>query len=131
MQILTKGNQVDFEAPVYMEDDYFKEFCKFMSELTGEKVEIVYVKEKERAPFKSGEIKKWQPEELLLLLSPLEHEELAIKLNRKSMSVQMKQADFVPKFNVWVRKKGLKLGDITIQVVKKYLEEENDNTSRE
>lgn len=124
MKILTKGNRLDLEAPIYMDDQYFEDFCKFLSDLIGKQVEVVQTKEKERYV---GEAErhpvKWKAEDLFLLLSPLDHDELTKRLKRSNMSVLMRQGEFVPQFMAWARKKGFTEGDITVAAVNKYLEE--------
>lgn len=132
VKIYTKGDYLDFEAPVYMDEDYFKRFCDFLHELTGEKIEVIYVKEKERWV---GESEKhpvdWKPEELLLLLSPMSNEELEVRLKRSGMSVLMKRGQFVPEFSNWAKKKGYKIEQITATIIKQYLEEKNENLKGE
>ena len=131
VKIQTDGNRVDFEAPIYMEDDYFKKFCDFLEKLTSEKIEVVPVKEKERWVGEGERHPKvWKPEELMLLLSPLSHAELEKKLKRSDMSILMKQGDFVPKFMNWAKKKGYSVEEITTSVIKKYMEEEDEDSKR-
>ena len=129
VKIYTKGNYLDFEAPIYMDDEYFKKFCDFLEKLTGGKIEIIPTLEKERGV---GETEKhpvvWKPEELLLLLAPISNEELEVKLKRSDMSILMKRGQFVPEFSSWAKKKGYRIEQITATIIKKYLEEKDENS---
>jgi len=131
VKILINNNLLDFEAPIYMDDEYFEKFCKTLEEITSKKVEVIRTTEKERWSGVSDrqKPKKWNPEELLLLLSPLEHTELKKRLKRSEMSIVLKQGSFVPKFTSWAKNKGYSLGDITSIIIKKYMEEIKDEDS--
>lgn len=131
VKIQAKGNLIDIEAPFFMNDEDFDNFCKKLQEITGQKIEVVPTAEKERwaGITERQKPKKWQPEELLLLLSPLEHTELERKLKRSDMSLVLKQGDFVPKFTAWAKKNGYAIQDISASVIKKYLEEFKDEDS--
>ncbi|MBS3100122.1 hypothetical protein J4463_02805 [Candidatus Pacearchaeota archaeon] len=128
VKIQINEDLLDFEAPVYMNDEYFKRFCKKIEEITKEEIEIIPVIEKERwaGIIDKQKPRKWKPEELLLLLSPLEHTELKKKLRRSEMSLVLKQGDFVPKFTSWAKNKGYSLQEITSSIIKQYLEESED-----
>ena len=120
-----KFGKVDFQAPVYMDEDYFNKFCKFLSELLKEKVDVIQTKEKERWVGETEKHpKKWTTKELLLLLSPMNNDELGSQLKRSDMSILMKRGEFVPAFMSWAKKKGYKTADITVTVINKFLEEQ-------
>jgi len=82
MKILfDKRGRVDLGAPVYMDEEYFKEFCNFLSQLLNEEVEVVHVTEKERYPPHSDDKDKvankgWSADELHLLLQNFSAEDL-------------------------------------------------------
>ena len=127
VKIYTKGNFLDFEAPIYMDDDYFKKFCDFLEKLTGEKVEVVQVKEKERYDNPNKEEKhpkRWKAEELLSLLdTSIPLNELVRNLKRTEMSIKMQRAQFVPAFISWLDKKDLTSEKTNKDLIEKFLEE--------
>jgi len=95
--------------------------------ISHRQIEKVLVRNEMVKPnIKKQKPRKWKPEELLLLLSPLEHTELKKKLRRSEMSLVLKQGDFVPKFTSWAKNKGYSLQEITSSIIKQYLEESED-----
>jgi hypothetical protein len=127
VKILTKGEYVDFEAPVWMDEDNFNKIFLFFKEHFG-KVEVIDVKEKDRFENinkKSKESKRWEAEELVLLLNPkISINELVIKLKRSEMSIKMQRAQFMPSFISWARKNNISIEEIpNKENVERYLEE--------
>jgi hypothetical protein len=129
VKVYTNGNLVDFEAPIYMDDEYFKKFCDFLGQLTKEDIEIIQVKEKERYnnPTKEEKhAKKWKAEELLLLLDTANSsEKLVQELKRTETSIKMQRAQFVPGFISWLDKKGFTSDKTNKDLIKKFLEDSN------
>ena len=126
MKILTKGNYIDFEAPIHMEEDQLEKFLEFLKNLINEPIEITLTKEKERFKYhtEGGKIKDWKSEELILLLNPdLSEDELAKELDRSGMSVSMQRAQFVPDFISWARSKGYDANKISKTIIEQFLEE--------
>ena len=127
VKIFTKGNKLDFEAPIYMGEEYFKKFCDFLEKLTGEKVEVVPIKEKERYGNPNKEKKhpkRWKAGELSSLLDmtiPLN--KLVKNLNRTEMSIKMQRAQFVPEFISWLDKKGSTSDKTNKDLIETFLEE--------
>lgn len=127
VKIYTNGDYVDFEAPIYMDEEYFKRFCDFLEKLTSEKIEVLLVKEKERYDNPNKEEKhpkRWIAEELLLLLDTTNSmRKLVEKLKRTEMSIKMQRAQFVPAFISWLDKKRITLNKENIGLIEQFLEE--------
>ena len=122
MKLLIKGEYLDFEAPIQMTEEQRKEFIRFMRDLFGNiKIEKVLEKTKEMGERKINP-KKWLPEELSLLLEPLDNKEIAIKTKRTEMSVKMARGWFVPEFLAWAKRKGYSL-PVKIEVIKEFIDE--------
>lgn len=122
MRILIKDEYLDFEAPIQMTEEQREKFIRFMKNLFGNiKVVNVIEKTKEMGDRKVDP-KKWTPEELSLLLTPINNRDLTTKLKRTEMSVKMKRGSFVPEFLVWAKKKGYSL-PVKIEVIKEFLDE--------
>lgn len=122
MKILIKANLVDFESPFYMTEEQLKVFQAGMKKIF-ENVKSHDVKELERqASDVIRHPQKWEPEELIHLLSDKSHEEVASLLNRKSFSVKSKRMVWILPFRNWAVKNGyIKSGHFTN--LKKAIEE--------
>lgn len=134
MKILySKDNKVDFENPVYMEEDQLNKFKGFLRNLLNETIEVKEVKEKERViSVDDRHPKKWNEEELILLLDPgVNENELVKKLGRSSMSISMQRAQFIPSFIAWAKSKGFDASKITQTIIKQFLEEKDGSSQRE
>ncbi|MFH1584489.1 MAG: hypothetical protein ABIA56_05195 [Actinomycetota bacterium] len=118
---------VDFEAPLYVEEEYQKKIIDFFKEMFPGKVEVEHVEEPERVYTTRAESTNhhWVPEDYSLLLGGLDNEEIAKKLKLSSMAIIMKRGQFVPDFLSWMKKNGHKKR--TIELIEKYFEEMGDS----
>ena len=92
----------------------------------NEEIEIQEVKEKERFvnPNIEKHPKKWEAEELILLLdSKITENKLVTQFNRSQMSIAMQRAQFIPEFISWAKLKGFEANKITRTIIKQFLEE--------
>ena len=133
VKIFIKENSIDFEAHVYMWEDQFEKFVKFLNDLMNEEVGVLNTKEvgrtvgsRERHP------KRWTAEERFMLLNPnISDEELVKKIGkggRSSTSIFMQRAEFVPKFISWARSKGYDSNNISKTIVEEFMEEKDENS---
>jgi len=132
VKLYTRGDCLDFEAPVYMDEEYFNKFHSFLETLTGEKIEVIAKEDKEKHMGEGTEktSKKWTAKEFILLLGPEDNSVLAEKLDRTDMSILMTRGAFVPNFMSWAKKKGYNEKSITIAVIEKYLEAKNEDSKK-
>ena len=106
MKILTKDEYVDFEAPIQMTESQNKKFIEFMKREFSD-IKIVYdVHEVERPPIKKGAAKPWTVDDYYILLTTTDLDEIERKTGRGGTSVGVKYSDFVPRFEIWAKKKG-------------------------
>lgn len=126
MKILVKDEYIDFEAPIQITDEQRKKFILFLKKLFGDIDTQEGVKEKTK---KMGErevtARKWTPEELSMLMSPIGNEELAVKTERSVMSIKMERGHFVPEFMIWAKRNGYSL-PIKIEVIKEFLKQRDE-----
>jgi hypothetical protein len=132
VKLYTSGDYLDFEAPVYMDEVYFKKFCDFLESITHEKVEIVKKEDKEKhmGDVTEKNSKKWTAEEFILLLGPEDNSVLAQKIGRTDMSILMMRGSFVPNFMSWAKKKGYNEKSVTVAAITKYLEEKHEDPKK-
>lgn len=132
MKIYVRGDFVDLEAPIYMEEDQLIKFTDFLRHLLKDEIEIQEVKEKERFANRSErQQRKWTFEELFDLLNPnLSTSELSKKLNRTTFGIAMHRAHFVPNFISWAKSKGYDAPKITKTLIKEFMEEQDENIER-
>jgi len=128
--VYNKEGFVDFENPVYMEEDKFEKFTKFLVDLTKEKIEVKKVKEKERfVNIEGRHPQRWGAGELILLLdTKLSKDDLVKKLKRSIMSILMQKAQFVPEFISWAKSKGYDSNKISKTIIEQFLEEKDGNS---
>lgn len=105
VRIFTCNNDVDFETPIFMNDNQRKKFIKGMENIFGE-IETHEIEELSIDRVAGKHPKKWKPEELIHLISGKSHEEVARILNRKSFSIRSKRGIWVLPFTTWARKNG-------------------------
>jgi len=128
MKFFIKGDLIDFESPIPMDEQQLTEFQEIMNDLVAEspKGELVIqeVKEKYKTYSKENSEKgrPWTIQELLILTHPKTNEEIQSEIGRTEMSVRMHRAKFVPEFMSWARKNGYSSKQITIEIITKYLE---------
>jgi len=118
-----KGN-VDFGSPVNMSEQQFGEFKKLLEEL----FDIVDIEHKEEVRSERLGDKNfqrpWSPEERALLLEIGDNEEVAERLGRTVMSVQIQRGEWVPNFKRWADEKGYNfIQEIRKGNIKKLIEE--------
>jgi hypothetical protein len=107
VKIYTKGNYVDFEAPIYMDEEIQKEFIDGMKEIFGDRIKIERIIEnKKTMNRKSIKSKKFDINSLLILTNPeLDNQEAGIKLGKTEFAIQMKRGPFLKEFLEWARQK--------------------------
>jgi|TARA_Y100000310_G_C20568544_1_gene756819 hypothetical protein len=120
---------VDFEAPIFLDDEVFKKFCEGLSHIIDEEINIKEITEKHKVMKDvKREMRKWSEDELFELLSPASNGELMIKLNRSAMSIHMRRGEFVPSFMSWAISKGYDSSKITPSIVKQFQEKKDEDS---
>lgn len=122
MNIITNGDFLDLETPIYMTESQKKEFVNFMEKQFGIKTEEIIEPDIEEGEEKEpSEQKKWTAEEFCLLFDYSKtNSELAKLLDRTEMSIHMKRGGFVPEFLVWAKNKKY-TNPITKKMIEEYL----------
>jgi len=124
VKIQIKGDTLDFEAPIYMDEQKQKEFVIGMKSIFGERMILVtkvienkkVLSDIERYP------KKFDLNDMILLAnSDLELEQIASKLKKTPFAIQMKRGPFLMKLMSWAKKK--KLLKLNEKDKKEFLEE--------
>ena len=108
MRIFTKGNRLDFEAPVYMSEPVLDKFVIGMKQIFGNEVHISNIPENKKE-MKAGEKhpKKFDMSSILVLTNPeLDNEEAGSKLGKSEFAVLMKRGPLLKEFMEWLRKRG-------------------------
>lgn len=122
--VISSNGEVDFKAPVYMSDEQYKRFLKFIGDLVkGIGTEEVIEKKRGKGEGENRKLKKWTTSEYLLLLSSDSNKTLESKLGRSDMSIIHKRGEFMQKYFAWAKKKGhvIKKDDLSIR--KQFLKE--------
>jgi hypothetical protein len=104
----SKG-RVDFDAPVYFTDDQREKFLAYMRTLAPSQAEVRNVAEPEKTYKRDaqGNLGRWKPEELVLVVSGHTKEEIMAKTGRTDMAVQAHLGWFPQEFFHWARSQGL------------------------
>jgi hypothetical protein len=122
-----KGN-VDFSEPIKMSDEQIEKFVTFMKSLFSV-VEIEHSNEvrNERVGARPDWPKEWLTEEYTILLEDGTTSEMAEKLGRTWMSVNIKNGSFIQEFLFWASEKGKDLvrGDRK-KLIEEFLKEKQD-----
>mgnify|MGYP000287456680 CR=1 FL=1 len=121
--LVTAEGLVDFEAPIVMTEEQKEKFIKFCKE-NFQNVEVVEGV-REKVPNRNRvnvERKKWTIDEYLQLFSSDSNEELAKKLKRSLLSVQMMRSSFVPEVLAWAKEKGRSFPP-TKEMIEEFLKE--------
>jgi hypothetical protein len=128
VKILVKGNLVDLEAPIYMEEEKQNQFLKGMQEIFEENVvKEDIVENKKIIPKRTGKSKKFNLKDMIILANGrLEQEQIASKLDKSSFAIQMKRGPFLMQLMAWAKKKDLsKLNENNVQEFLKEIGYEN------
>ena len=135
MKILRGNNyHVDFNKRIKMTEEQKKRFIEFMKSLFDETT--VIVKESERIRDNRLGTKTFQPrwedaERKFLLYGTYDLETLQEKIGRGGMGVSLKRGQILPKFTNWLLMKNGKLdGEITKDLIEKFLEEQTLNKKK-
>ncbi len=123
VKIQIRGNLLDFEAPIYMNEEKQKAFIKGMREIFGNEVITNRIIENkkvlshiERHP------KKFDLNDMILLAnSELEQEQVASKLKKTPFAIQMKRGPFLKQLMTWAKKK--EISKLNEKDVKEFLKE--------
>lgn len=116
------GGIVDLAEPVWMTDDQFKRFCRFIQRRTGRRPSVVPVREAAKAAPGGGERSSWSAADRAKLLSKKDIPTLAEELGRSEMSIQMQIGTFVPDYLRWARRRGI-TGAPTATTIRRFLRE--------
>lgn len=121
VKLFTKGDELDLEAPIWLDEEYFQKFISFLRENFPEEVKVSYVDEKERImnAEEGKSPREFGNEELSYLLDPdMGVNQISKKTGRTEVSVKMKKAQFVPEFISWARSKEIDINEKTKEEVK-------------
>jgi hypothetical protein len=109
MKVLVGNNgNVDFDAPVRMDDATYAKFLKLLKELFEPEV----VQEAPASTFRSERLgerffqRRWDAAEYSVLLRPIELAKACEMLGRSWMSVDIKRGSFSPLFLAYAEQKG-------------------------
>lgn len=124
VKIYTKGNYLDFEAPIYMDEEKRKQFIKGMKAIFGDRIVIRDVPEDKKV---LGNIKrhskKFKFEDMVLLANgELDQDQISSKLQKSSFAIQMKRGPFLMSLITWAKNK--ELSKLNEEDVKEFLKEQ-------
>ncbi len=123
VKIQVNGDLLDFESPIYMDEQKQKEFVMGMKSIFGERILVTKIIENKKV---LSDIvrhpKKFDLNGMVLLAnSKLEQEQIASKLKKTPFAIQMKRGPFLMQLMKWAKKK--KLSKLNEEDVKEFLKE--------
>lgn len=123
VKIVFNKNFVDFEAPVYMDEEKQREFVTGMKEIFGNKIIVENIIENKKIMGKrKGTSKKFNLRDMILLANDeLKQEQIASKLEKTPFAIQMKRGPFLMQLMSWAKKK--KFSKLDEKDVKEFLKE--------
>tara|TARA_B100001971_G_C18144201_1_gene512110 strand:+ start:301 stop:690 length:390 start_codon:yes stop_codon:yes gene_type:complete len=121
--IQINGGFLDFESPIYMDEQKQKEFIKGMKSIFGERILVTkLIENKKVLPNIERHPKKFDVNDMILLAnSELEQDKIAQKLKKSSFAIQMKRGPFLIQLMTWAKKKNL--SKLNEKDVKEFLRE--------
>lgn len=119
------GGLVDFDGPVWMTEHQRQKFIEGMARIKPEAADVLPVQVPQREYAEGGparEARRWEPEELLLLVSGYTNEQIRGITGRTEMSVQAHMGWFPQSFYKWMHDRGLE-SQPTRELIERFLEE--------
>lgn len=105
---MIKGNLLDFEAPIYMNENQRDNFIDRMKNIFKNRVYVTnLIENKKEIKNIDRHPKKFTEEDSLILAdSKLSNEEIAKIVNKSAFAIQMKRGSFLMELQEWARKNG-------------------------